>query len=42
MVADAICQGLGMDTRDAVAECRRTDMYLDNFETCEEACGDAC
>lgn len=42
VVADAICQGLGMDTREAVAECRRTDMYLDNFATCEEACGDAC
>lgn len=42
VVANAICQGLGMDTDAALAECRRTDMYLDNFATCEDTCGDAC
>uniref|UniRef100_A0A7S1FV04 FAD/NAD(P)-binding domain-containing protein n=1 Tax=Corethron hystrix TaxID=216773 RepID=A0A7S1FV04_9STRA len=42
VVADAICQGLGMDTRAAVEECRRQDMYLDNFATCEDGCGDMC
>ncbi len=42
VVADAICQGLGMDTQAAVAECRQTNMYLDNFATCEDACGDVC
>jgi hypothetical protein len=42
VVANAICQGLGMDTADAVAECRKTNMYLDDFATCEDTCGDAC
>jgi putative flavoprotein involved in K+ transport len=42
VVANAICQGLGMDTSEAVAECRRTNMYLDNFATCEDTCGDTC
>ena len=42
VVANAICRGLGMDTDAAVAECRRTDMYLTNFATCEDTCGEAC
>mmetsp|Transcript_17266 Transcript_17266/g.43073 ORF Transcript_17266/g.43073 Transcript_17266/m.43073 type:complete len:563 (+) Transcript_17266:115-1803(+) len=42
VVANAICEGLGMDTATAVAECRRTNMYLDNFLTCEDTCGDSC
>ena len=42
VVANAICEGLGMDTDAAVNECRKTNMYLDNFLTCEDTCGDAC
>jgi len=42
VVANAICNGLGMDTTAAVAECRRTNMYLDDFLTCQDTCGDAC
>lgn len=42
VVANAICQGLGMDTEEAVALCRQTNMYLDDFATCEELCGEDC
>jgi hypothetical protein len=35
VVANAICKGLGMDTAEAVAECRQTNMYLDDFAVCE-------
>ena len=42
LVSDAICRGLGRDTTRAVQEARRTGMYLDNFECCQGACGDAC
>ena len=42
IVADAICRGLGHDTTAAVAECRRTNMYLDDLTCCEGACGDVC
>lgn len=42
VVANAICQGLGMDTEEAVAQCRRTNMYLDDFAVCEDTCGDDC
>jgi thioredoxin reductase len=42
LVADAICQGLGMDTTDAVEKARETNMYLDDFETCKGACGESC
>jgi len=42
VVANAICQGLGMETAEAVAECRQYGMYLDDFATCEGVCGDAC
>merc|ERR1719471_2439493 len=35
IVANAICQGLGMETKEAVALCRQRDMYLDDFATCE-------
>ena len=38
IVANAICRGLGKDTTAAVAECRRTNMYLDDFTCCEDAC----
>lgn len=42
VVANAICDGLGMDTRAAVEECKRTNMYLNDFATCEGTCGDSC
>ncbi len=42
IVADTIARGLGRDTRDAVAECRKIDMYLDDFESCKGACGESC
>jgi len=42
VVANAICQGLGIDTKTAVAECRSNNMYLDDFQTCEDTCGDVC
>ena len=35
VVADAICQGLGRDTKEIVEECRLVDMYLDNFAPCD-------
>lgn len=42
VVANAIAQGLGHDTRDAVLEAREIDMYLDSFEKCQGACGESC
>ena len=39
VVANAICRGLGKDTRAAVAECRKMNMYLDDFKCCESTCG---
>lgn len=42
VVANAICQGLGLDTRAAVEECRKTRMYLDDLSCCENSCGDVC
>ena len=42
IVADAIAQGLGHDTTDAVAECRKMNMFLDDFSCCQAACGEAC
>ena len=38
VVANAICRALGRDTVEAVAECRQTDMYLDDLACCEGAC----
>ena len=40
IVANAICRGLGLDTKAAVEKCRRHDMYMDDFNCCEDACGD--
>merc|ERR1719491_890753 len=40
VVANAICNGLGVDTEEAVARCRKTDMYMDDFTECE--CDDSC
>jgi len=42
VVAKSICEYLGMDTRDAVAECRNVNMFLDDFATCDDTCGDVC
>ena len=42
IVADAICRGLGMDTRAAVSEYQNNNMYLDDFETCANMTGDVC
>ena len=40
IVANAICRGLGLDTKAAVEKCRKHDMYMDDFNCCEDACGD--
>jgi hypothetical protein len=42
IVANAIARGLGFSPEEAVEQCRMMNMYLDNFECCEGACGDAC
>ena len=42
VVANAICEGIGKDTRMAVAECRKANMYLDDLSCCEDTCGDVC
>jgi len=39
IVADKICRGLGRDTAAAVAECRKTNMYLDDLSCCVGSCG---
>ena len=42
IVANAICTGLGHDTKWAVAACREMNMYLDDLTCCKSACGEAC
>ena len=42
IVADAICRGLGRDTKSAVEDAREMNMYLDDFDCCEGVCNDAC
>lgn len=42
VVANAICEGLGVDTKAAVIECRKNNMYLDDFSCCADTCGDTC
>ena len=32
IVADAICRGLGRDTMQAVEDCRKMDMFLDDLK----------
>ena len=39
VVANAICRRLGHDTTAAVEECKKIDMYLDDFGSCEGSCG---
>ena len=42
IVADAIAKGLGRETAAAVDAARDMNMYLDDFECCKAACGEAC
>jgi len=42
IVANAIARRLGFSTEEAVEQCRKMNMYLDNFECCEAACGETC
>lgn len=42
IVAKAICEGLGMDTRAAVKVCQNSDMFLQDFSCCGDTCGDVC
>ena len=42
VVADSIARGLGYYTKDSVAECRVMNMFLDDFECCQAACGESC
>lgn len=42
VVADAICRGLGRDTKTAVDICRLQNMYLDDFQCCKTSCGETC
>eukprot|EP01048_Picozoa_sp_COSAG05_P012199 COSAG05_NODE_1204_length_5534_cov_6.479117_1_plen_796_part_00 len=42
IVADAIARGLGRDTTEAVQQCRKMNMYLDDFSCCKAACGESC
>ena len=42
VVADAIAKGLGRETGAAVDAARDMNMYLDDFECCKAACGEAC
>ena len=42
IVADAIARGLGRSTEHAIEECRKMNMYLDDFSCCQAACGESC
>ena len=42
VVANAICRGLGRDTKSAVEACRAMNMYLDDLKCCKATCGDTC
>ena len=42
VVSKAVCEGLGVDTRAAVNECRAANMFLDDLSCCGDTCGDAC
>jgi hypothetical protein len=42
IVADAIAKALGRETAAAVDAARDMNMYLDDFECCKAACGEAC
>ena len=42
VVADAIARGLGRETGGAVEAARDMNMFMDDFECCKAACGEAC
>mmetsp|Transcript_33064 Transcript_33064/g.103903 ORF Transcript_33064/g.103903 Transcript_33064/m.103903 type:complete len:578 (+) Transcript_33064:87-1820(+) len=42
IVANAICRGLGRDTKSAVEACRKMDMFLDDLSCCVGTCGETC
>jgi len=42
IVANAICRGLGRDTKSAVEACRKMDMFLDDLSCCQGTCGETC
>mmetsp|Transcript_14503 Transcript_14503/g.31819 ORF Transcript_14503/g.31819 Transcript_14503/m.31819 type:complete len:1079 (-) Transcript_14503:43-3279(-) len=42
VVANAICQRLGMETSQAVLTCRDNNMFLDKFDSCGDTCGEVC
>lgn len=42
IIADVIARGLCLSTEEAVEQCRKMNMYMDDFECCEAACGEAC
>jgi len=42
VVAKAICEGLGVDIRAAVADCKKNNMLLEDLSCCGDTCGDVC
>ena len=42
VVADAICRGLGRDTRESVQGLRQANMYMNDLSCCENTCGEVC
>merc|ERR1712204_113375 len=42
IVADAICRGLGRDTKPAVQLLRQSNMYMADLSCCENTCGEVC
>ena len=42
VVANAIAMGLGRETEGAVEAARDMNMFLDDFQCCKAACGEAC
>ncbi|QDZ19607.1 pyridine nucleotide-disulfide oxidoreductase [Chloropicon primus] len=42
VVAEVIARGLGFYTDDTIQRCRQMNMFLDDFECCKGACGEAC
>jgi len=42
IVANAIAQGLGLHSEQAVEQSRNMNMFLDNFDCCKGACGETC
>ena len=42
IVAEAICRGLGRETKTAVAGLRQANMYMADLSCCENTCGEVC